>query len=192
MICSSLKIPFYSVHAGFAADPIFGKNGFIFPKCCSPYDITMATNRFINTLAYLLDKAKSLGIQLLVENNVCSANLRGKLLLQTPDEFSELIQSLPNSNLGILLDLGHLIVSAHTLGFKYLDFIDQTAPYIKAVHVHENNGKEDEHRPIVPGSKMLNVLHSSELLNLPIIIESKYQNISGLCNQVDYIKNELI
>ena len=105
-----INAPFYSVHAGFVTDPIgFGPGYLICPdRVPSSNEAGSAFHRFVRALEPLLDLAKDLGIRILVENNVCTNANRGKLLLQTANEFLALFGELRSPALGMLLDTGHL------------------------------------------------------------------------------------
>jgi sugar phosphate isomerase/epimerase len=191
-LSARINAPFYSVHAGFITDPTsFSQTSFIFPMPASPEDTPLALGRFITALEIALDSAQGLGLQLLIENNVCSQELRGKLLLQTAEEFLELFCILQSPHLGMLLDTGHLNVSARTLGFDRMNFLDKISHYIKAVHVHDNDGINDTHQPVQPGSWVLDVLRRKEFDDLPIIIEAKFENITELRSHVDWLSEEL-
>ena len=191
-LTARLRAPFYSVHAGFITDPTgFDKASFVLPMPASSGDAQLALDRFIAALRIALDWAQHLGVQLLIENNVCSEELRGKLLLQTADEFLELFHVLPSPHLGMLLDTGHLNVTAHTLGFDRMTVVDQVAPYVRAFHVHDNNGTADAHQPVQPGSWVLDVLHRPEFTGLPIVVEAKFDDVTGLRRHIDWLKDEL-
>lgn len=191
-LTARLAAPFYSVHAGFITDPIsFGTTSFVFPMPASPDEAQLAMDRFTTALETVLDHAQHFDVQLLVENNVCSRELRGKLLLLTADGFLKLFRVLPSPDLGILLDTGHLNVTAHTLGFDRISFVDKLAPYIRAFHVHDNDGKDDTHQPVQPGSWVLDVLRRPGFASLPIVVEAKFDDVTGLRRHVDWLKDEL-
>lgn len=191
-LTASLGAQIYSVHSGFITDPTsFDKNSFIFPMPSSPDAAKCALDRFISALEITIKYAEHYGVQLLVENNLCTTALRGKLLLQTADEFLELFDKIHSTNLGILLDTGHLNVTAHTFGFDPMSFIDQVAPYIRAVHVHDNDGISDTHQPIQPDSWALNVLRNSKFFGYPIVVEAKFKNVYDLRQHVNWLQMEL-
>lgn len=183
---------FYSVHAGFITDPVgFDGTSFVFPAPESGDEARQAMDRFIATLRGLVQSAASRGVRLLVENNVCSKSLSGKLLLQSADEFDELLAALPDPNLGLLLDTGHLNVSARTLGFDRGEFLERVAPYVGAFHVHDNDGIADQHQPVAPGSWVLDLLRRSAFQRVPIVIESKFSDPSRLARHVEWLGKEL-
>lgn len=191
-LASRIGALFYSVHAGFITDPAsFDRTGFVFPQSTSPNETHSAMDRFITAMKIAVDHAEHCGIKVLVENNVCSPDARGKLLLQTAEEFLSLFSDLQSSHLGLLLDTGHLNVSAHTLGFDRMYFVDQLAPYVQAIHVHDNDGIADTHKPIQPNSWVIDVLRRPELAGLPLVVEAKFNDITELCQHVSWLKNEM-
>jgi len=187
-----LKAPFYSVHAGFITDPTsFGLTSFVFPMPASSDEAQFAFGRFITALEIVLDNAQRLGVDILIENNLCSQEMRGKLLLQTAEEFLELFCAVQSQYLGVLLDTGHLNVSAHTLGFDRMTFVEEVAPYVRALHVHDNDGINDIHQPIQPDSWVFEVLRRPEFARLPLIIEAKFETVADLYRHVDWLEKEL-
>lgn len=182
----------YSIHAGFITDPTsFGTTSFVFPKLASPNEAPSAMDRFITAMKIVLDYAGRFRVGILVENNVCNRQSRGKLLLQTAKEFLMIFNVLCPSHLGVLLDTGHLNVSAHTLGFDRTTFVDEIAPYVRAIHVHDNNGTVDAHQPIQPGCWVIDVLRRPEFSGLPIIVEAEFDNVTELRHHVEWLKNEI-
>ena len=55
----------------------------------------------------------------------------------------------------LLLDLGHLHVSAETLRLDYRKECDGLKEHAKWLHVSDNNGIFDEHKPLKKGSAIL-------------------------------------
>lgn len=191
-LTASLDAQFYSVHAGFITDPTsFEKNSFVLPNPSSPDASGCALNLFIDALKIGINCAEHFGVGLLVENNLCTTALRGKLLLQTADEFMELFDKLNLKNLGLLLDTGHLNVTAHTFGFDPMSFVDRVAPHIRAFHVHDNDGITDTHRPIQSGSWIIDVLRNPKFAGFPIIVEAKFKNVYDINQHVNWLQMEL-
>jgi len=191
-LTSQLGASFYSVHAGFITDPTsFGTTSFVFPMPASPDEVQFAMDRFTAALEIAVDHAQHLGVQILVENNVCSEELRGKLLLQSADEFLELFRVLHSPHLGMLLDTGHLNVTANTLGFDCMAFLGKVAPYVRAFHIHDNDGTADTHEPVQPGGWALDVLRQPEFAHLPIIVEARFETVTDLRRHVDWLKGKL-
>jgi sugar phosphate isomerase/epimerase len=187
-----LGAPFYSVHAGFITDPTsFGTTSFVFPMPTSSSEKQAAVTRFKASLEKVSSRAQELSLQTLVENNVCTEDLRGKLLFQTADEILGVFHDLSLSNLGLLLDTGHLNVTAHTFDFDRMRFVERVAPYVRAFHISDNDGTEDKGEPVREGSWVLDVLHRPEFIGLPVVVEAHFDNTSELCQYVDWLKEEL-
>lgn len=187
-----LGAPFYSVHAGFITDPTsFGTTSFVFPMPTSSSEKQAAATRFKASLEKVLSRAQKLGLQVLVENNVCTEDLRGKLLFQTADEILGVFHDLSLSNLGLLLDTGHLNVTAHTFDFDRMRFVERVAPYVRAFHISDNDGAEDTGEPVCEDSWVLDVLHRSEFVGLPIVVEAHFDTPSELYRYVDWLEEEL-
>lgn len=188
-LCASLKIPFYSVHAGFITDPTdFNGSSFIFPMDHAPDAAERALARFVDSIEELLIAASALDLQLLVENNVCDHGAVGKLLLQTADEFSEMFARVSAPNLGILLDTGHLNVSAHTFELDRQAEARQLLPYVKGFHIHDNDGNSDLHRPAERDSWVMNVLKHVNSSEVPIVIEAKFDSVAELKRYTDELE----
>jgi hypothetical protein len=187
-LSACLGAPFYSVHAGFITDPTgFGTTSFTFPAPDSAEESLWAMERFTKTLETALNHAKQLGLKLLVENNVCPRDLRGKLLLQTANEFLQLFQALPDPDLGLLLDTGHLNVTAHTFAFDPVDFVEQLLSKIQAFHLHENDSLSDSHQPVTAASWVLRILNRTEFIELPLVVESRFQNAAWLFQHITWL-----
>jgi len=192
-LAARLDAPYYSVHAGFVVDPLeMGPTSFRFPPLPSPDEPRRAMERFIETIKPAVSHAESVGVGLLVENNVCPADLRGKLLLQTADEFHELLDACPSASLGVLLDTGHLKVAARTFGFECADFVDALGPYVKVVHIHDNDGRLDTHEPIGPGSWAARILDSPPLADVPVVVEARFDGMDSLLAHVSWLERDVL
>ena len=187
-LSAEFDAPFYSVHAGFITDPYAFSNGhFQFPDATEPDAPQRAFDRFVSALLTADQYAREHRVKLLVENNVCWPDLRGKLLVQTADEILKLFDTLGSDNVGVLLDFGHLNVFAHTLDFNRLDFIERVAAHIHAFHVHDNDGTADAHRPAGSTSWVLDVLRRPEFAELRVIVEAQFTSVVELIKYVDWL-----
>lgn len=174
---SALGSALYSVHAGFVADPIgFDGRSFVFP---AHGDVVAAKERFRGAVEKALVRARELGVELLVENNVCTPETRGALLLQTPEEFDEL------PGFGILLDTGHLNVTATTFGFERDDFVRRLRSRIRAVHLHDNDGTADLHEPVTEDSWALEAVRATGAET--IVVEALFGNVESLRDHIEEV-----
>lgn len=194
-LSAALGAPFYSVHCGFLAEFEPGSLGrkLDYTEICD-YERGYAT--FCTSLQLLLIEAKAAGIRLLIEPNVVAPfnlidgrNLM--LMMAEPRELSRLLTDLPNERLGVLLDLGHLKVSAATLGFAVADFIETVAPAVGAFHLHDNNGSADQHRPVSPDSWTLDVIRQPRFNSRPIVIEAKFDSAAAMVEHCFWLKTLL-
>lgn len=145
-IAAQVGAPFYSVHAGFCihlkpedlGQQLHGK------QIAKDH----ALDIFYESVRQLGEYAESRGLVLAIENNVASLfNLReGRndlLLGVTGEELRDLMQAVNMNNVRLLLDVAHLKVSAHSLGFDPVAAIELIAPWIIACHLSDNDGSAD-------------------------------------------------
>jgi len=150
-LAAELGAPFYSVHCGFGCDPRpedLGRALTAAPR----FNLDSAWQRFVTSLDVLCGFGRDVGVRILVENNVLTAsNLVGGenvlLLGVTADELVRIVKAVGSPWLGVLVDVGHLKVSATTLGFDRSAFLRLTAEYVGALHLSENNGIRDSNEP---------------------------------------------
>lgn len=184
--CHELGCGLYSFHAGFRADP---DDRFVFPgpeHACS-YEAALRT--FIESVRQIDEYARQMGVRIAVENNVLARQnvVDGQnpyLLLCRADEFQDLWDAVPSPNLGLLLDLGHLKVTSHWLGFDRDDFVRKVKDKVFAIHIHENNGLQDQHLPLEKGSWCLEVLRKERLADLPIVLEVPVTSVQDIKSQI--------
>lgn len=153
-LCSRLGCPFYSVHGGFAIElkvEHLGKpeiQAQLSEDLYIPYE--RAYKNFVDSLLEINEYAKTKGIGILIENNVITplqvkGGQKDAFLMTSIDEISSLMQQVDDVNIGLLVDVGHLNVSANACGFDRRDFIRKLTPYIQAFHLSENDGYTDQH-----------------------------------------------
>ena len=150
-LSSDLNSKYYSFHAGFLLDPRVEELGKkvvvkeLFPRKESLY-------LFIERLNLIADYAFNKNVEILIENNVISKNnfLRFKnnpFLMADASECVEVMQNT-RSNVNLLIDVGHLNVSANSLSFDRKEFLLKCDKWIKAFHLSENNGEKDSNQKI--------------------------------------------
>ncbi len=150
-LCLSIERPIYSFHAGFRIDPHVRELGQKLSKF-PMMERGQALAVFSERVDALSNEARSLGVTLLIENNVINShNLEvygeDPLLLTHPDEIARFMSNAP-SNVGFLLDVAHLKVSARSLGFDLSMAHEQLKPWIGAYHLSDNDGISDSNEPV--------------------------------------------
>jgi len=191
--CSNLNINLFSFHAGFRVDPDINLK-FNFNNIP---DYEKSFNIFKNSVQEIVKYAEEKNVRVAIENNVVSEynliNGENKLLLMAELwEFKRLFREIPSENLGILLDFGHLKVNSHLLNFDRNKFIEGLKDKVFAVHIHENNGRIDQHRKLRKDSwcfKVINKYFKNK--ETPLVMEGKYSNIEELINNKNLIEKSL-
>lgn len=185
--CADFNINFFSFHAGFRVDPDINLK-FNFNNI-PEYENSF--NTFKESVVKIVDYAERRSVKVAIENNVLSEyNLidgRNKLLLMCELwEFERLFTEITSKNLGVLLDIGHLKVTSNLLKFDANKFIYKLKNKVFAIHVHENNGRVDEHRCLVEGDWSLAIVNSYfKNKGIPIVLECK-------CNDEKELENGLM
>lgn len=147
-LAAEVGAPFYSVHAGAAMharpeDLGRPQTHLVHQEVDKAYEI------FVESAAMLARCAASKGLGLLIENHVVAPfNLiEGEnrfLFASTAKDILRFIADVGEPALGILLDVGHLKVTAASLGFDARRLIEEVAPHIRAFHLSDNDGKSDQ------------------------------------------------
>ena len=140
---------YISIHAGFLSDPVekdLDPKGSGF-NSLGVEDYNSANENFRLGCAALVEYGIKFGVELLVENNVCT-NSNYKRHQCSPFMFSgyqeslDFVNSLPKE-CGVLLDIGHLNVSSTTMKYSGINLIKKIKDKIWAFHLSHNLGLVD-------------------------------------------------
>lgn len=164
--CDKLGVPLFTFHSGFRSDPDLNLR--FKTDRTAPHGTAIKTT--IQSLIEINGYAEDRGIRTAIENNVLAD------FMCEYREFERLFREIGSDNLGILLDLGHLNVTANTLGFDADEFIRRSKDRVFAVHLHENNGKVDEHRCPKEGDWSLEIV-DKYFRDIPVVLECRSRNI---------------
>jgi sugar phosphate isomerase/epimerase len=156
-----LRNPVYSFHAGFRINPQVIDLG----RKLGRYNLTerdTALELFGERVTTLAEEARREGVTLLIENNVLNlANLavygEDPLLLTHSDEIASFMGSMP-SNVGLLLDVAHLKVSAESLEFNLIHAHENLKKWIRGYHLSDNDGTADSNERVHSDSWFWKVL----------------------------------
>jgi sugar phosphate isomerase/epimerase len=144
-----LGCPVYGLHAGFFVDPAINEIGKTF-EVYKPFEKETSVKKFIEGYN-ILNNLFGNTIRLYIENNVISENNFlnygiNPFMLTCFDEYDELKKQL---DFNLLLDLGHLMVSANTLKLDFYHEIGKLINKTDYIHFSGNDFKEDQN--IIPG-----------------------------------------
>lgn len=146
-----------SIHAGFLVEINTNEIGKTI-RGEKIYDENKAYDRFCTAYEHIAGLCSKNKIALFLENNVLSKenyqNFHNKNLMMMTD-YGSILKMKKQIDFDLLLDLGHLNVSARTLGLDYTQQCEALRAYAKWIHISDNNGVFDEHKPIDPGSNIL-------------------------------------
>lgn len=158
----------YAAHAGYAAELTPDVLGDPERQAALPADRFANRDDAYATLVessrLLTAYARARGVRFLVENHVLAAGAgeRGAELLFAvdPTGLEQLVRDVGEPDFGLLLDVGHLKVSAATLGFDPVSAAASLAPSIGALHLSDNDGIVDSHDPFDDGAWFLPLLRT--------------------------------
>lgn len=54
------------------------------------------------------------------------------------------LEAIDHPNVGMTLDIAHLHIAAHDMGFDYLEAVEQAAPWVRHLHANDNFGRLDQ------------------------------------------------
>ena len=187
-LASLLKTKRYSVHCGFCYDPKTSELGRPF-KQDSLFVREDYINKFIRTVNDLTKFAFKKGVDFYIENNVViPENIRdGKnLLLGTTLE--EILELKKETSAKILIDTGHLIVSAKTLNLEENKQLELAQNYADAYHLSSNNRLRDQNKPFHIDNKiMFAIKKDADFYTIEVYakleeIKSSFENLADFLN----------
>ncbi len=187
--------PFYSVHAGFGIDLRPEDLGKPHIQAQLPADRivprTIAYEILCETISEILTYAADSDMMILLENNVVTdVNVEttpdGMLWMATPTEFMHLIDEVNHPQLGILLDVAHLKVSAHALGFGLSEGLKAFQPHTYCLHLSDNDGLRDTNHMVQQDSWFMTDL--PQFAPIPTVIESYNLSQTQLHQQICMVR----
>ena len=102
------------------------------------------------------------------------------LLMQRPEEYKELFKIFSPKQIGISLNIGHLILAAKAFNFIIEDFINLIEDYIVSMELSHNNGIEDEHLPLRDNGWYWNLILDKRFNNSFKILEFRNTQIKDI------------
>lgn len=193
--CRDFKIDLFTFHSGFRVNPDINFKFDYKENSVLNYETSFGI--FKESLKKIVEYAELRNVKLALENNAIERRnlVNGKnllLLMVEYWEFEKLFEEIPSKSLGILLDLGHLNVSANILNFDKYEFVEKLKDRVFAIHFHENSGLKDEHKKIEKNSWCLEVINKwFKNKKIPLIMEGHYSDIKELIDNKNLIEKLL-
>lgn len=155
------------------------------------YDEAKAYDRFCSAYEKIAKLCIENGIVFFLENNVLSAENYAEFnhhnyLMMT--DYASIMKMKEQLEFNLLLDLGHLHVSANTLGLSYAEECKKLDKHIKWLHISENNGVSDEHKPLQNSSEIRNEFRKIDCRNINITLET-VGSIGEILSSIAMIEN---
>lgn len=189
---------FYSVHAAFVlsltAEVLGRPSAQAELAAPSRLDRDRARAVFVESLRMLSREFAAAERWLLVENNVVSpgnAPVRGSepFLMTTADDIESILAEVGAPNLGLLLDVGHARVSATALGFDAGEFVRRVRPWVRALHLSDNDGVEHQNHPVRENSWFWPYLR--DLNYFDAVIEVNALDATAIPSQLALVRRKL-
>ena len=115
-----------------------------------------ALDIFIDRANSLAAYAEKKNVKLLIENNVLSSanylSFGNNPLLMVDQLETQKIMDRSHHNIGLLIDVAHLKVSANTLDFSAIDYLMNFYDFVDAYHFSDNLGLADTNDEISSSS----------------------------------------
>ena len=178
---ASIGAEVYTVHPGFTAKPDIHKNTnytYDFSFNDEKVDKKISFVNMVKSLKLLIKIAKKNKIRLAIETEG-SLTKTGVLLMESMDEYDQIF-SIFREDIFLNLNLAHTRFASIEHGFKVKEFIKKYYEKIILVEISHNNGKVDQHLPLVGDSYVFDYLHL--LPDVPCILEFRNSTI----NQIKY------
>lgn len=206
LIAEKTKSELYTFHPGYLRDAkINSKNQFQFfgTKLNIDESIDLYKKKFSNFFKNSIFFKKSNNISLGLENLFPNSDGSNDSFMCNFEEMKKIfeIPFIKKSNIGILIDLGHLQISSNLLNFdkyKFLDnIIDLYGDKIYEVHISENDCFSDLHQRITNNSWQLEVLNMFKKTghkngSTVFTIESRNLSTEQLKSDYDLVLNRIL
>ena len=194
-LSAKLGAPFYSVHAGHCYHARPDQLGQKIDKY-DAFPIEQAREIFLESIQLLADYALKHGITLAIENHALAPFhlIEGKnelLLGVTAEDLLHVIERAQRHNLAILIDVGHLKVSARTLCFSPHEFMRDLSLYTRILHLSENSGDMDEHQILHEDSWFWEILSLSGFRDTFWVFEGIHCGLAEIMKQITLINSYL-
>ncbi len=127
--CEKIEAKLYTMHPGTVDESE------------NEEDKEKAFSRFLENYGYVHDLSQDYDVPVAVENS----NRAARHFLYDPEHIQSALREYPKMRL--LIDIGHLKLASIDAGFDIRDFISRFQDSVSELHIHDNDGKSDQHLP---------------------------------------------
>jgi sugar phosphate isomerase/epimerase len=165
---AALGGPFYSLHPGFALELTVGPDR-------RPVGAEQARSKALDQLCRSLDRlaslADDLAIELLLENR--PGGRTAVPLWTEPTEIHQTLDRLGAPPLGLLLDVGHLLLSCRARNWEPEPVVEELKGRVRAIEVSRNDGVRDLHQLPKEDGIELSLAKLAGGLSVPVVLEAR-------------------
>ena len=140
----------------------------------------IAEINLINNLQILGDYASSKNVVIGLEN---SPPNRHQLMVWEPGRQIDILKKVNHPHVRAVYDTAHAFLHGHDISGYY----EKIEPYLAEMHIHNNDGKQDQHRSIADGAINYNHFFRDHRVSVPVIMEIR--NIEEALQSLEWIKN---
>lgn len=173
----------YSFHAGYLIDPQVSELGNKIENR-KVNDRAEGLNQFIKHVNELALYAQKYDVTLYIENNVISKknfeSFGCNPLLMTDVSETEYVFNRTLNNVKLLIDVAHLKVSANTLKFNPVDYLNEFEKITEAYHISDNDGFEDSNEAFTKDSWFVDYIRK----------DLKYYSLEIYISEVDVLEEQ--
>jgi len=145
----ALEVPYYSVHAGFREDFMADSNGLLHKRS----DQVFTFDGIKENVRWYYSRWPV--IPLALENIYPNNGNMSCAFMMSLSDISDALDAMPD--VFLLLDLGHLKISANLMGFDFNEAVETIfrcyGSRILEIHLSENGGSVDDHLPVSSASQ---------------------------------------
>jgi len=156
----------YSFHPGFLSDVNIKDQ-----PITKLIDKELAFKTAVQSISEVVDYTNQYGIKVAAENVYPGENKdEGPYnLFNQPEEFLNLFKEIDNKNFGMLLDIGHMIITCDMQKLSINDFVSKIEHKIFELHLHEVVNGIDHQK--LTSSKILRYFQKQTLKKAALVLE---------------------
>lgn len=200
-LCQQLDIPYYSFHPGFMYEMRPGPPGAYMeylPHTDQSY--AKSLERLWYNVESLHTWAVACGTRLAIENLFPRRKGFRTALMITFEELEETLSGMP-SDVGVLIDLGHLNVAATLFDIdknRYIECVLEIfSDRIFEIHISGNDGTKDSHAPLPANDWQIKILKKFDACpgmhgeGINVTLEAHHLPKFQMVEQYHILKNEI-